>query len=136
MRQREIRTMPPPPPPGPPAPPPPASLPSRPVKTAAPAGGGGGDRSALLKSIQKGTQLKKTVTNDRSAPITGTVKNSNNAAASAGSSQSSGGSGSGGFSGPLPGIGGLFAGGMPTLKKTSGGINTGRAPGIFIEIFF
>ena len=136
MRQREIRTMPPPPPPGPPAPPPPASLPSRPVKTAAPAGGGGGDRSALLKSIQKGAQLKKTVTNDRSAPITGTVKNSNNAAASAGSSQSSGGSGSGGFSGPLPGIGGLFAGGMPTLKKTSGGINTGRAPGIFIEIFF
>jgi len=34
-------------------------------------GGGGTDRGALLKSIQQGKALKKTVTNDRSAPVVG-----------------------------------------------------------------
>lgn len=53
---------PPPPPPGMMPPPPPMSLP----KAAKP-----DDRAALLKSIQKGTKLKKTVTNDRSAPLIG-----------------------------------------------------------------
>ncbi|KAI8929598.1 hypothetical protein BC831DRAFT_443344 [Entophlyctis helioformis] len=54
---------PPPPPPGPPPPPPP------------PASGGGAGavtppaNNALLKSIQKGTKLKKATTNDRSTPI-------------------------------------------------------------------
>ena len=119
--------MPPPPPPGPPAPPPPG--PGARSQPAFKPKSGGNDRSALLKSIQNGTQLKKTVTNDRSAPIVGAVKNNtsssdNTSRGGSGSSQSYGSNGS--SNGPLPGIGGLFAGGMPTLKKTSGGINTGR----------
>lgn len=76
--------------------------------------------------------LKKTVTNDRSAPIVGNNKRSNGSAPAA--SLSSGPSSNGGFrngsapapTGRLPGIGGLFADGMPKLKKTSGGVNTGR----------
>lgn len=49
--------------PGPPAPP---RLP------AARGGGGGGDaRGALLADIRGGATLKKTVTNDRSAPVVG-----------------------------------------------------------------
>ena len=56
---------PPPPPPGPPPPPSAAKLGSL--------GGGtpNDNRSALLKSIEQGKRLKKTVTNDRSAPVLG-----------------------------------------------------------------
>ena len=56
--------MPPPPPPGPPPPP---SLGS------APKVGGGNPskgRGDLLSSIQAGKRLKKSTTNDRSAPVT------------------------------------------------------------------
>ena len=125
--------MPPPPPPGPPAPPPPgpaAQVGASPFKSKS---AGGGDRKALLNSIQKGTHLKKTVTNDRSAPIVGSNKNNGAVSASVrGVGQNQGASqgdqgGSGGAPGPLPGIGGLFAGGMPTLKKTVGGVQTGRS---------
>ncbi|XP_076469248.1 slowpoke-binding protein-like [Babylonia areolata] len=64
-----------PPPPGPP--PPPGSAPAPPRPPPPPAAGpsvpppppsSGGGRGALLSSIQRGTKLKKTITNDRSAP--------------------------------------------------------------------
>lgn len=58
--------MPPPPPPPPNAPPPPA-VQSGPVKPPS----GGKSRGALLSDIHKGARLKKTVTNDRSAPVVG-----------------------------------------------------------------
>ena len=53
--------MPPPPPPPGPGPPPPPVL-------SAPKKSGGSDLGALLSDIHKGARLKKTVTNDRSAP--------------------------------------------------------------------
>jgi WAS/WASL-interacting protein len=49
-----------PPPPPPPGPPPPPKVSAPPPVTK--------DRKKLLGDIQKGTKLKKTVTNDRSAP--------------------------------------------------------------------
>lgn len=61
-----------PPPPPPPGPPPPGPPPPGPSKSAPPPSGAG--RGALLNSIQKGARLKKTVTNDRSAPVVGNGK--------------------------------------------------------------
>ena len=59
--------MPPPPPPPPSAPPAPKVTAPAGVKKSG-GGGGGAGRGALLTSIHKGAKLKKTVTNDRSAP--------------------------------------------------------------------
>lgn len=100
--------------PPPPAPPPPSfSLPK--------GGGSGGpdDRGALLKSIQQGKKLKKTVTVDKSGPmIPGKVSNiggNNNSTAPVGKNMTNNST----ISTPngLP-LGGLFAGGMPKLKST------------------
>ncbi|KAK3800726.1 hypothetical protein RRG08_003131 [Elysia crispata] len=67
--------LPPPPPSGPlipglaaPPPPPPAPAPPPPLPAAIPSTSGTPGRSALLGDIRKGTKLKKTKTNDRSAP--------------------------------------------------------------------
>ncbi|TPX42152.1 hypothetical protein SeMB42_g05259 [Synchytrium endobioticum] len=98
--------------------------------------------SSLLKQIESGRKLKKAVTNDRSAPTV--------------DSKPKGGPGGGGGGGPIhggpppsigrsagssiasaaagappmgmgpPQLGGLFAGGMPALKK-AGGATLGRA---------
>ncbi|EFX04111.1 proline-actin-associated protein [Grosmannia clavigera kw1407] len=103
--------------------------------------------NALLGDIHKGRALKKTVTNDRSAPIVGKVSGG------AGPSPLGGGApavprppgpSSNGLNPPsmasrarsnsehvggadmsAPQLGGLFAGGMPKLRKTGGGVKTG-----------
>ncbi|KAA8651953.1 hypothetical protein EYZ11_001767 [Aspergillus tanneri] len=144
---------PPPPPPGgmggpPPPPPPPGGLPNRPAKSEVK------DRSALLSDISKGTRLKKTVTNDRSAPLIagGGAKASGPpvggappvpvmakppsglappappaGAANRLRSNSDTGSGvdSSSAAPTAPQLGGLFAGGMPKLRSRGGGVDTG-----------
>jgi len=117
-----------PPPPPPPGAPPPPALPSA---SSGSKGATKTDRKDLLKDIQLGKRLKPTQTNDRSSPIIGTTKNNNSGSSTSSPSQSANvgrvdGSSSQNVGGPLPGIGGLFSAGMPTLKKTKGGIQTGR----------
>ncbi|KAF7513326.1 hypothetical protein GJ744_009747 [Endocarpon pusillum] len=138
---------PPPPPPPPGGAPGPGSLPNRPPKAAAK------DRGALLSDISKGRPLKKAVTNDRSAPIIDKKSDSGPPLGGAppipgskapsslappppvggvnrvrSNSDTVGGSGGepGGM-GSAPQLGGLFAGGMPKLKKRGGGIDTGAS---------
>ncbi|PHH65539.1 hypothetical protein CDD81_2319 [Ophiocordyceps australis] len=134
---------PPPPPPGtggppPPPPPPPGQAPgpSRPT----------GNRGALLSDIHKGKALKKAVTNDRSQPIIAKSSSSSNppvggappiptavgltppvAANRARSNSDHGSSHATASSGidSAPQLAGLFAGGMPKLRKSRGGVDTG-----------
>ncbi|TAQ88543.1 hypothetical protein B7494_g3146 [Chlorociboria aeruginascens] len=142
--------MPPPPPPPPPmmgGPPPPPPLPSADLPARPPAGIG--NRDGLLKDITKGKQLKKAVTNDRSAPIVGKPSGSSGPSpiggappvpgglappvtspgsrARSNSDQSGRDSGVSGVEQP-PQLAGLFAGGIPKLKKRGGGVDTGANP--------
>ncbi|RSM16056.1 hypothetical protein CDV31_004673 [Fusarium ambrosium] len=134
--------------PPPPPPPPPGGLPGR------PAAGGLPNRGALLSDIHKGRALKKAVTNDRSAPQVGGNSSSSSSGPPIGGAPPVpmlGGAPKppGGLAPPVPGnrarsnsdqgsrdatgggvdaapqLGGLFAGGMPKLKKRGGGIDTG-----------
>lgn len=69
--------------------------------------------SALLKSIEKGTKLKKTVTMDRSAPL---ISNQTNVSAPNKSSETIGGRDNSEIK-VGSNLGGLFANGFPTLKS-------------------
>lgn len=105
-------------------------------------------QGALLTDITKGKQLKKAVTNDRSAPIIGKVSGGSGPSPLAGApavpkppgglappipvgnrarsnSDQSGRESSNSVTEQPPQLGGLFAGGMPKLKKRGGGIDTG-----------
>ncbi|KAI8580282.1 hypothetical protein K450DRAFT_237717 [Umbelopsis ramanniana AG] len=93
------------------------------------------DRNALLDQIQKGRRLKKATTNDRSAPIVDAKPSGGGMGATAmARPPPMGGSGMKTATAPAaaapqaPQLGGLFAGGMPTLKKTQGSaVETGRS---------
>lgn len=138
----------------PPAPPPPgsSSVPARPPPAVAK------DRGALLTDITKGARLKKAVTNDRSAPQIGKSGGSSNGPSigappipglpkppaglappvpggqgvrrGRSNSDTSSGGGDSSTVPSAPQLGGIFAGvGMPRLKKTGGGVDTGASQG-------
>ncbi|KAG5979765.1 hypothetical protein E4U55_004767 [Claviceps digitariae] len=129
--------MPAPPPPPPPPPPGGAGLPARPPP-------GAGNRNALLSDISKGKSLKKAVTNDRSAPAIAKTTSSSGPPvggappvpgglappilanrARSNSDQGAAQTTSAPAVDSAPQLGGLFAGGMPKLKKRGGGVDTG-----------
>lgn len=108
-------------------------------------------QGALLSDISKGRTLRKAVTNDRSAPVVGKVSGGSGPMPIGGAPPVPGmAKPPGGFGAPpVPGgnrarsdsnqgndsavsgmeqppqLGGIFAGGMPKLKKRGGGVDTG-----------
>ncbi|XP_061520989.1 LOW QUALITY PROTEIN: WAS/WASL-interacting protein family member 3-like [Phycodurus eques] len=122
---------PPPPPPAPPPPPPPPPPPSTapplfPVESPRVQSSGGGGRIALLADIQKGARLKKvTQVNDRSAPVVDKPK------ATSGDVSNNVGAAQGSFGGTAPvgpSLGGLFAGGFPSLRPIGQRDSAGKTP--------
>ncbi|KAG0279469.1 actin organization and endocytosis protein [Linnemannia exigua] len=120
-----------------PAPPPaPSGIPLPPpapqAGSATPPPAASGTRGALLNQIQSGIRLKKAVTNDKSnvkgvGRVLGEDSSSASQSLPGGQSAASAHISSNSDQRPLgmPALGGLFAGGMPTLKKSTG-VTTGR----------
>lgn len=120
-----------------PPPPPPANIlnnsSSSPTKASS-TSKGIPNTSALLKSIEKGTKLKKTVTVDKSAPL---ISRQPNASASNKDTYSSNSKGQSEISQNTSNLGGLFANGFPTLKSTKKNVNEMairdiKAPDIYV----